>query len=448
MPRWTAFAAALLISTMFTTDAPAAESGDRPNVILILADDLAPGDFSSVNGGLSRTPRLDQLAATSVQFTQAYSGSAVCAPARACLLTGRYPQRTGVVSLNMNKYPELTSLYLDEVTIADVFRDNGYRTGLIGKWHCGSRPEYHPLKRGFDEFEGFGGSADLGYFNYSLDVNGEMVEVEEGYLTDDLSERAVNFVRRNQNRPFFLHLAHYAPHRPLHAPEELIASYEQKGLPRKTATIYAMIEIMDRGIGELLDELDRLDLAEQTIVIFASDNGPDPLTGERFNRELRGTKYEIYEGGIRVPLLMRWSEQWDAGEQSRLVHFADLFPTLIDLCGIAYEPKSRLDGVSFAGVLNGETQPDPVRFWQWNRGEPNYSHNAAMRDGSWKLVRPFMTRNELKGDSTARPVLYNLAADPEETTDVSARQPNRYRQMQRQLEEWTESIEQDRTRKP
>ncbi len=434
--------ALLLVFTM------SASAEERPNVILILADDLAPGDFSSVNGGLSRTPRLDQLAATSVQFTQAYSGSAVCAPARACLLTGRYPQRTGVVSLNMNKYPELTSLYLDEVTIADVFREHGYRTGLIGKWHCGSRPEYHPLKRGFDEFEGFGGSVDLRYFNYSLDVNGEMVEVDDGYLTDDLSERAVNFVRRNQDRPFFLHLAHYAPHRPLQAPEDLVASYERKGLPTKTATIYAMIEIMDRGIGELLDELDRLQLAEKTIVLFASDNGPDPLTGERFNRDLRGTKYEIYEGGIRVPLLMRWSGQWDAGEQSRLVHFADLMPTLIDLCGITYESKNPLDGVSFAGVLNGDDQPEPVRYWQWNRGVPNYSHNAAMRDGSWKLVRPFVSRNELKGDSTERPVLYNLLDDPGETNDVSARQPERYRQMQRQLEEWTKSIEKDRTRQP
>jgi len=442
MSRLIAFplVALLLVFTMSVS------AEERPNVILILADDLAPGDFSSVNGGLSRTPRLDRLAATSLQFTQAYSGSAVCAPARACLLTGRYPQRTGVVSLNMNKYPELTSLYLDEVTIADVFREHGYRTGLIGKWHCGSRPEYHPLKRGFDEFEGFGGSVDLRYFNYSLDVNGEMVEVEDGYLTDDLSERAVNFVRRNQDRPFFLHLAHYAPHRPLQAPEELVASYERKGLPTKTATIYAMIEIMDRGIGELLDELDRLHLAEKTIVLFASDNGPDPLTGERFNRDLRGTKYEIYEGGIRVPLLMRWSGKWDAGEQSRLVHFADLMPTLIDLCGITYESKNPLDGVSFAGVLNGDDQPEPVRYWQWNRGVPNYSHNAAMRDGSWKLVRPFVSRNELKGDSTERPVLYNLAADPEETTDVSAEQKDRYEQMRRQLEEWSKSVEQDRNR--
>jgi arylsulfatase A-like enzyme len=198
------------------------------NVILILADDMALGDFGSVNGGLSRTPNLDRLAEESVRFTQAYSASCVCAPARATLLTGRYPHRTGVVTLNMNRYPILTRLKKDETTLADVMKLNGYVTGLIGKWHCGTGDNYHPLTYGFDEFEGFSGSQKLSYFNYALDVNRKIIKPEKQYLTDDLSQRAIEFVKRHRKKTFFLHLAHYAPHRPLEAPKKLVNYYQQK----------------------------------------------------------------------------------------------------------------------------------------------------------------------------------------------------------------------------
>ena len=293
----------------------------RPNVVLILADDMALGDFASRNKGLSKTPHLDRLAEESVWFSQAYSASCVCAPARAALLTGRYPHRTGVVTLNMNRYPDLTRLKHEETTIAEVLQARGYVTGLIGKWHCGTGDGFGPLNHGFDEFEGFSGSQELSYFRYSLTVNRQSVNVSDKYLTDDLSERAIEFVRRHRDNPFFLHLAHYAPHRPLEAPAEAVASYRTKGLDESTATIYAMIEIMDRGIGRLLDELDRLKLSEQTIVIFASDNGPDPLTGTRFNGQLRGSKYEIYEGGIRVPLMVRWPGRLRHRKVDEVVHF-------------------------------------------------------------------------------------------------------------------------------
>ena len=191
--------------------AQAAEETRPPNVILILADDLATGDFASQNGELSRTPNLDRLASESVRFSQAYSASCVCAPARAALLTGRYPHRTGVVTLNMNRYPSLTRLHADERTIAQMLKDDGYVTGLIGKWHCGHGIDFHPLKHGFDQFEGFSGSQDLSYFRYVLDINGRLVQVSDQYLTDDLSRRAIEFVRRHRQQPFFLHLAHMRP---------------------------------------------------------------------------------------------------------------------------------------------------------------------------------------------------------------------------------------------
>ena len=424
-----------------------AGSRDRPNVILILADDLALGDLASRNGGVSRTPNLDRLAAGSVRFRQAYSASCVCAPARAAMLTGRYPHRTGVVTLNMNRYPKLTRLRPDETTIADVLKANGYVTGLVGKWHCGHGEECHPLNRGFDEFEGFSGSQDLSYFRYSLDVNGKSIQVDDDYLTDDLSRRAIQFVRRHRDRPFFLHLAHYAPHRPLDAPAELVKFYRDKGLGESTATIYAMIEVMDRGIGELLGELDRLELASRTLVIFASDNGPDPVTGTRFNGDLRGTKYEIYEGGIRVPLFFRWAGRLKPGDRDQTVHFIDLFPTILDVCNAEYEPALPIDGISLRDILfgNSEQLSRPV-YWQWNRGKPNYTHNAAVRQGCWKLVRPFVTRKSNPDDSRQAPVLFDLSTDGSEKVDVSTRHPDRYSAMLRELNRWSREVERDRTR--
>lgn len=420
-----------------------------PNVILILADDMAVGDIAAFNGGRTCTPNIDRIVAGGVWFDQAYSASAVCAPARAAILTGRYPHRTGVVSLDLNREPELTRLHLDEVTIADVFAANGYVTGLVGKWHLGSGDAWHPLRRGFAEFEGFFGSDQVTYDRYKLDVQGKKQVVTDKYLTENLAERALAFVRRHRDQPFFLHLAHYAPHRPLGAPANVIAPYLARGFDQNTATIYAMIEIMDRGIGELLSELDRLELRRNTLVIFASDNGPDPIPGPRFNHGLRGMKYEVSEGGIRVPLVFNWPARFLAGERRAAVHFIDLFPTLVDLCQLTVPARARpRDGASIVPLLTEDRErPDPIRFWQWNRSTPDYTHNAAMRDGPWKLMRPAVGREAPKGLSTAAPVLYHLTTDPFETTDLAAQHPERYARMRAALAAWSTEVEQERRRR-
>ena len=425
---------------------------DQPNIILILADDLAIGDLSGFNEGISRTPRLDRLIGESVYFDRAYSGSPVCAPSRAALLTGRYPHRTGSVTLNQIKFPHLTRLRLDETTIADRFKAGGYTTGLVGKWHSGPGAAYHPLRRGFDEYAGFNDSTDVRtYYDYRLDIQGEYREFDDGpYLTDEFTRRAIDFVRRHREKPFFLHLAHYAPHRPLSAPEELIAQYLGKGLPEKTAQVYAMIEVMDRGIGELLDELDRLKLAEKTMVLFASDNGPDPLVGERFNLENRGTKYMVNEGGIHVPFLVRWPGRLRPARRDEIIHFTDVIPTLIEICGLnPVGGSKRMDGCSFAGLLS-EEWPAPKlpmrRFWQWNRKTPLYTHNAAVREGDWKLVRPYVTRGIPKGESQAAKRLYNLRDDPGEMNDLSDGQPGLSRRLLKALEAWSVEVERDRVR--
>ncbi len=421
---------------------------ERPNVILILADDMAVGDISSFNGGINKTPNLDKLIQESVWFNQAYSGSAVCAPARACLLTGKYPHRTGVVSLNMERFPEHTSLHLNQVTIADVFKENGYKTALIGKWHLGKDAQYHPMKRGFEEFKGFMGFDVETYFDFKLDINGKYKSYKGEYLTDVISDHAVDYIKQNKEQPFFLHLAHYAPHRPLGAPEEIVEFYTKKGFDEKTSKVYAMIEVMDQGIGKLITTLEDLGLRENTIIIFASDNGPDPLVGTRFNFDLKGTKYMVNEGGIRVPLLFNWAGHFKEMEVDHIAHFADIFPTLLNLCQLEFKATQTLDGRSLDHLLKGSNEGDsPIQyFWQWNRGVPYYSHNAAMRKGEWKLVRPYVTRGIPDGDVVNEPMLYNIQKDPGESINYAAEEPTIYSEMKVKLEQWCREVEFDRLR--
>ncbi len=423
-----------------------------PNVIVILADDMAIGDISAFNKGITRTPTLDRLITEGLWFDRAYSGSPVCSPSRAALLTGRYPHRTGVVSLNLSTEPILTRLKRDETTIADVFAANGYRTGLVGKWHTGLGEGYGPKARGFQEVAVFHGSDNGGYNRYVLhtdDVMSEEPKPQERYLTDELNQRAVAFVRRHAQEPFFLHLAHYAPHRPLEAPEDVIEPYLKAGFERDVATVYAMIEIMDRGLGELMATINQLGLRERTLVIFASDNGPDMLVPKRFNLDLRGSKYTIYEGGIHVPFIMHWPGTIQPGKRADIVHFTDVLPTLVEVCRLKYTPALPLDGRSFAALLKeGGTFVAPQRFWQWNRHEPNYTHNAALRDGPWKLVKPFVTKDKIKGDSDAPLQLFDVEDDPSETNDLANTQPERVQAMREALDAWSREVERDRNRMP
>lgn len=417
-----------------------------PNVILILADDLGVGDLSSVNGGMSRTPVLDRLKKESVWFNQAYSGSAVCAPARAALLTGKYPHRTGVVSLSMSKEPELTSLKKSEVTIADMFKRKGYHTSLIGKWHLGIRPAYHPMKRGFQEFAGF---KDVeSYYNFKLDINGTYKEYKGPYLTDVLTEFALNYLDKHKDAPFFLHLAYKTPHRPLSAPDELVDDYRKRGFDEKTSKVYAMIEVMDKGIGEIVEKLDELRIRKNTLIIFTSDNGPDPLTGERFNDHLTGQKYSVNEGGIRVPLMFNWEGTLEPGVVEDLAHFTDMVPTLADICNLELSGKllAAMDGGSLYHSLQGKksTNLPSLRYWQWNRGLPDYTHNAAIRDGDWKLVRPLVTRGNVSAESGLKPMLFNLENDPSESKDVSMENAERYYTMRKLLDAWSEKMESER----
>lgn len=444
----------------------------QPNIILIIADDMGYGDFGLFNDQISCTPNLDALVDEGICLTQHYSASPVCTPARAAMMTGRYPHRTG--SIDTLEARGLDRLRLDETTLADVLSSNGYATGLIGKWHNGALdPRYHPTARGFQEFVGFQGGWNP-YYRYRLDRNGRLeYGDQESYLTDVFTEEALAFIDRHRRESFFLQLAYNAPHYPLEAPDALAKKYCDMGFSLGASLIYAMIEVMDEGIGRINERLKERGIADNTIVIFTSDNGPafgawNGLSQTRFNFGWNGHKGNTYEGGIRVPLIIRWADGLDAGLRSdELVHYTDWFPTLLSMVGMDVPTDLQLDGVNALPVLRGERgKINPLRFWQWSRYSPVSTCNAAVRDGDWKLLRPQIreamqvspvdtaldhaikyfpehfdgTVEDPVPERTLPPpppaLLFNLADDPGEQVDLAAEYPVKVASMEAALERW------------
>ena len=470
----------------------------KTNVLLIVADDMGYGDLGVFSEGRVRTPNLDGLVAEGVCMQQHYSGSPICAPSRAALLTGRYPHRTGAIA-QFEVYG-LDRIALREATVADMFKAAGYATGLVGKWHNGAFDHrFEPNARGFDEFAGFcGGWSD--YYQWHLQTNTTINKGDGRYLTDVLTDHACGFLNRHASEPFFLMLTYSAPHSPFQAPQHLIDHYLDQGHERITATTYAMIEAMDGGIGRVLENLDTLGLADDTIVMFTSDNGPaffnppfmldrgeEPFN-ERFNLGLKGSKGWVYEGGIRVPMILRHPASLPANVVNReLSHFTDWLPTLAAMCSIDIVGGEALDGYDLSPQLQGERlQTPPRRFWQWNFYYPSVSTNAAVRDGNWKLVRPMIAGTRyyqnpdlyvsdedavrtaafieadvkhkenpaaitellevpnIKYPPAEAPELYNLDVDPGEQFNVTDQHPDTTQRLLTELETWFESVEADR----
>ena len=453
----------------------------RPNILFILADDMGYGDFGRFNNGLTQTPNLDRFMGEGVCLTQHYSASALCAPARASLLTGRYPHRTGVIdTMAVGGFDRMS---LRETTIAEVFQAIGYRTALIGKWHCGFGGDYQPSRRGFDQTVCKSAGA---YFDWTLKYNDTRPRQSDGtYLTDALTDEAIAFLEREKGSPFFLHLCYHNPHAPLQAPEKDLAEFLGKGTWNKgVAHVYAMIRRLDWNVGRLLEVIDRLGLRENTLVLFSSDNGPQFDCGDRdwrldrFNCGFKGAKGWVHEGGIRVPMIARWPAGFQGGAYYHdIVHFADWFPTLLSAAGT--EPPGDLapDGDDMMPVLRGEgSKVNPVRFWQWSRLRPLPTLNAAMRDGEWKLVYPgarfanlhyredgrrsalvtadpdaYLDRvpepyGRHAGDISVSyvrydPELYNLRYDPAEQQDLALQYPRRVDRMKQALADWFAEVD-------
>jgi len=425
-----AFGSLLTSFTLLTMLACSAEhagapADDRPNIVLVLVDDLAWADIGEHAPEGLRTPHIDALADSGVRFTNAYAVAPVCSPSRAGLLTGRYPQRfghehnTGPVG---RQQTERIGLPRDQPTLADALGAAGYVTGLVGKWHLGAQLPFQPLRRGFDEFFGFlpGHHAYLpsGSRPENPLLRGERITRPEGYLTDAFSREAVDFIERHAPEPFFLMLSYSAVHRPLETDPERLARFAQ--LPEgPDRTFAAVLAGVDDGVGEVVAALRASGIEHRTLILFTSDNGGEP---ER-TAPLRGAKGSLYEGGIRVPLIASWPGRLPAGSRvDAPVSGLDVYATALAAAQVdARATVDPLDGVDLIPLSLGDTSELPHDALFWRMGD-----TRAMRSGRWKL--------HWKGRRAAE--LYDLEADPRESRNRAAEQRERLQQMEARYQAW------------
>ena len=427
-------------------------SGGRTNIVLISIDDLGWKDTGFQGSGYYETPNLDRLARQGMIFTNAYANAPNCAPSRASLLSGQYTPRHGVYTVGSPErgpaqlrawIPPASQAILkpQAVTIAEALKPAGYVSACIGKWHLGSYPRTGPASQGFDVSIGGGpeGHAKSHFSPYGI------VELQDGpageYLGDRLTSEAIKFVSNPRNRPFFLYLAHYAVHTPIEARKDLIEKYKaKKGTGGQEMPEYAaMIESVDEGIGRILETLDTLGLADSTAVFFLSDNGGSAQVTSM--APLRGSKGTLYEGGIRVPMLVRWPGRVRPGSVSEIpVSGVDLYPTILEIVGAKQPPGYILDGDSLVPVLKG-TKALPPRsiFWHFpaylepdsgRRGPWKTTPCSAVRQGDWKLIE-FFEDGHLE--------LYNLRSDIGETRNLAKTMPDKAEELRRVLRAWRSS---------
>jgi len=430
---------------------------DRPNVVLIITDDQGYGDLGVHGNPHLQTPHIDRLARESVQFEYFYV-SPVCSPTRASLMTGRYNYRTGVVDTFLGR----SLMHPDETTVAESLSAAGYRTGIFGKWHLGDNYPMRAMDQGFQESlvlngGGIGQPSDPvggeSYFDPMLRRNGDWTATR-GYVSDVITDGAIAFIRASQGAPFFTYLAFNAPHTPLQVPQEKYEKYKRMNLaavdgpgpgpaaksdPDVTAKIYGMVENIDDNVGRVLAALDELKLAERTIVIFLTDNGPQQ---PRYNAGLPRLKGTVHEGGIRVPFFVRRTGAFRPHTVDRIAAHIDVAPTLLDAAGVTTPPAVRFDGRSLLPLLRGDgaAWPDRTLFFQWHRGDaPQRRRAFAARSQRYKLVQP-----QGQGDNPLPPEvgfnLHDMAQDPRETRDVAADRPEVVQQMVAAYDAWFSDV--------
>jgi len=408
-----------------------AAAAERPNIVVILADDLGYGDLSGYGGEDLRTPHIDRLIGRGMKFTNFYANCPVCSPTRAALLTGRYPDMVGVPGVIRthaeNSWGDLSP---NATLLPALLKKAGYHTAIIGKWHLGLESPNTPNERGFDYFHGFLGDMMDDYYHHRRhDVNymrkNEETIDPEGHATDLFTDWACEYLRRrNSDQPFFLYLAYNAPHTPIQPPDEWLAKVKERSpqLSEKRAKLVALIEHLDHGIGRVMQTLAETGLAENTLMVFTSDNGGDLAAGAT-NGPLRDGKGSVYEGGLKVPAAIVWPGKVSAGSQSEFMALSmDLFPTLCEVAGV--EVSHEIDGRSFLPTLLGRDQP-PLREYSYFRrreGGERFGGKTieAVRHGDWKLLQ----------NSPFAPLeLYNLASDPREQTNLASRERDVFRRL-------------------
>jgi arylsulfatase B len=409
-------------------------SGRRPNVVLVITDDQGYGDLACHGNPLIETPNLDTLHGESVRLTDFHVGP-TCSPTRASLMTGRYCNRTGVWHTIMGR----SLLGSDEVTVADVFAASGYRTGMFGKWHLGDNYPFRPEDRGFQDVlahkgGGVGNSQDFWGNDYFDDTyfRNSVPEKFTGYCTDVWFAEAMKFIGANKNRPFFCYLSTNAPHGPHLVPEKYIRMYTDKGVKEGLARFYGMITCIDENMGRLMRQLDSLGLSDNTILIFMTDNGGDPVGGPgKFNAGMRGSKGSMHDGGHRVPFFIRWPASGLGGGQDidRLTAHIDVMPTFVELCGLRQPDGVRFDGQSLLPLLTGQagTWPDRVMVTDSQRVDHciKWRRSATMTD-RWRLIN---------GEE-----LYDMDVDPGQEQDVASEHPEVVERLRQAYEQWWTSV--------
>jgi len=429
----------------------------RANIIFILADDLGYTDLACCGSRYYETPHIDRMAAQGMRFTNGYTCGPNCAPTRAALMSGQYGPRTGIYTVgsierfnwrsrSLRPVDNNEKLAPAKITIAEALKKAGYATGMFGKWHLGEDPQHHPLKQGFDEAIVSQGR----HFDFNTNPK---VDCPPGtYLADFLTDQAVDFIRRHKDGPFFLYLPHFAVHSPHQAKKDIIERFKPKPPAggHHDPTYAAMIASVDESVGRVLGVLDELKLASNTLVIFSSDNGGVGgyerlgIQGNSItdNAPLRGGKGMLYEGGIRVPYLFRWSGKVAPGTVCDVpINSVDLYPTLLELAGVKAEPGYPLDGTSYLSLLTHGGKADQKRgplFWHF----PGYLGSGGgtwrtlpvgvIRSGDWKVMEFF---------EDGRLELYNLREDIGEKNNLAAAQPERVKELHAQLLAWRKEIQ-------
>jgi arylsulfatase A-like enzyme len=430
-----------LLTVLFLALCAAGAAAERPNVLLIITDDQGYGDFSIHGNPHLKTPNIDKLGETGVRFERFFVNS-FCAPTRAALLTGRWPLRTGCHGVTHNR----EAMRPAEVTLAEVLRDAGYRTACIGKWHNGAQYPATPHGQGFEHVFGFNGGHWNNYFDATL-LRGVTAEKTQGYITDVLTDDAIKFISEKRAEPFFCYLAYNAPHSPYQVPDRYFDKFKAKGLEDNVAAFYGMCENIDDNVGRLLGKIDELGLAEETIVLFTTDNGG--TAGVKiFNAGMRGGKTSVHEGGTRVPLFVRWpAAKWQPHVAEPITSHIDLMPTLLDLCGVKSPAGVKFDGVSLRPLLEkpGHAEWPQRTLFTHNPINETNKYPGAVRTQRYRLVR------EIKGsgggskakanDASATPwQLYDMESDPGEKEDIAAAQPEIVKELTAAYDAWFADI--------
>jgi len=437
----------LLFLTLFSCQKKQRPAVSNPNIVLIVADDLGYGDIGCYGSEINKTPHIDALAGTGLRFTDFHSAGPMCTPTRAAMLTGLYQQRFGRLfdgPLNGLEDRE-TGLPLEAVTIAEVLKRRGYITACFGKWHLGFQPPWLPPDQGFDEFRGLGS----GDGDHHTQINrwgredwwyNNKIEMTEGYTAELLTQYSVDFIERHCDEPFFLYVPHLAIHFPWQGPDD--PPHRQKGQNYKndkwgiipdrgnvSPHVKAMVESVDKSVGEIVAALDRSKLRDNTLLVFTSDNGGYLTYGSDFknissNGPLRDQKGSIYEGGHRVPMIISWPGVVSAEETGDVAHSIDLMPTFAALAGITTEDLS-FDGIDLSPkLLRGERLPDRQLFWR-------AGSDRAVRSGPWKLC---VAENGTE--------LFNLNRDLGEKNDISVQEPGLVKKLVHDWEDWEKGVNQ------